>query len=208
MHDALIVQVRKRAGGLRDDPVAQLFEGGAVAGEGVVAQGHDGHVVGGLAEPRHLVADLACGVHRHEVRLAEVLLAEGVFGHETPQVAEHGPAREAVAHGVRLVGNLRDEGAALLIGGGDDRALAAGSDDIGGVQGEDAVAVALEGEVGAGEDGGGRVDVHERGSGVHDGGCHVPPRLSRDVRASSHQRLQPPRWPCKTRCRWRRPWLP
>lgn len=87
------------------------------------------------------------------MRLAEVLLTEGVFGHEAPQVAEHGPACEAVAHGVGLVGDLSDEGAALLIGGGDDRALAAGSDDVGGVQGEGAVSVALEGKVGTGEDG-------------------------------------------------------
>ena len=198
MHNALVVQVRKRAGGLWNDPVAHLFEGGAVAGEGVVAQGHDDHIVGGLAEPRHLVADLARGVQGHEVRLAEVLLTEGVFGHEAPQVAEHGPACEAVAHGVGLVGDLSDEGAALLIGGGDDRALAAGSDDVGGVQGEGAVSVALEGKVGTGEDGGGGVDVHERGSGVHDGGCHVLPRLPRDVRASSHQWLRPPHRPCGT----------
>lgn len=196
MHDALAVQKVQRAGGLRNDDVAQLLEGGAGVGEGVVAKGHDGHVVGGLAEPRHAIADLARGIHRHEVRLVEMLLAQRVVDHEASQVGKHRSARQAVAHGVGLVGDLRGEEAALLVGGGNDGALAAGADDVGGVQSEGAVAVALEGQIGAREDGSRGVDVHQGGGGIHNSGRHVPPWFPRDVRASSHQRLQPPRWPC------------
>ena len=148
MHDALPVQEAQGLGRLGNHRVAQLLEGdvGAV-GEAVGAHRHHGHVIGGFAEARGSVANLPRGVQRHEVGFPKVRLAAGVLGHEPAQVVQDGPARQTVAHGVGLVGDLRGEGAAVLVGGSHHGALAARADDVGSVQGEGAIAIAYEGQI-------------------------------------------------------------
>ena len=135
MHDAVLMEQMKAACRLRKDERADLLEGhiGTVA-QRRVADGHDGHVVEGLADACHLVAHLACCIDGHQVGLREVSLAQGVLGHKAAQKRQHGAAIHAVLCAAGRPTDFGGELRAAFIGRAHHGALRSRSQNVARVQ--------------------------------------------------------------------------